>query len=143
MSAPLLINYHALRFIFSDMQFPAAVWTSYSDSRFLQHEKKMMNKYGDAARQSQETYVPLGLQLLREENYPGAITVLKRNAEAYAGNQYPPNYAWLADAYEKNKNYSKALEIYEKAYEISLETGYGEKESYLSKIRELKIILEE
>ncbi len=59
MSAPLLINYYALKFIFAEMQLPEEVWTSYNDSTFLGYENAMIKKYGKAARQSQTVYVPL------------------------------------------------------------------------------------
>jgi len=77
---------------------------------------------------------------MKEKNYDGAITVLKRNVEAYP--VYPPNYAWLADAYEQNKDYAKALQTYQQALERSVNINYGQEENYTSHIDRLKRLLE-
>lgn len=108
MSAPLLTNYFGLKFVFADMQLPEQLWSAYDNAAFLAHETKIMDKYGKAAKQSGENYVTLALGLMKEKNYDEAITVFKRNVEAYP--LYPPNHAWLADAYEQNQDYAKALE---------------------------------
>ena len=65
----------------------------------------------------------MGLKLVEQGNYEGAITVLKRNAEAYP--VYPANFAWLADAYEKNAEYDKAIEAYSLALEKSKAINFG------------------
>ncbi len=85
----------------------------------------------------------LAMKLMKEKNYKGAITVFKRNAQAYDTNNFPPNYAWLAEAYEKNGNPEKALEAYQKAYDLSVQTGYGEKQKYHSRIEQLKQSLDQ
>lgn len=118
------------------MQFPEKLWESYDESDFLTHEKKMMNKYGKEAKQSGESYVKLAMQLTKEKNYTGAVTVFKRNVKAFSG--YPKSYEWLGDAYEKNQNYAQAIESYQKAHDISLEINFGQEKEYKSKIKKLK-----
>ena len=39
MSAPLLINYYALKFIFSDMKLPKSIWDNFSNSKFINYER--------------------------------------------------------------------------------------------------------
>ena len=140
MSAPLLTNYYALKFIFSDMQLPKDIRHNYSDSGFLAHEAGITKKYGESARQTQEVYVRLAMRLIKQKNYNGAITVLQRNAQAYEANKYPQNYVWLAEAFEKNEDLEGAIRNYKKAYKLSLNTGYGEMEKYRLKIEELKTV---
>ncbi|MDK1286807.1 alpha/beta hydrolase-fold protein [Pseudoalteromonas umbrosa] len=138
MSAPLLNNYFALKFIFSDMRLPQAIMDDFSSEKFLAHEADIMKKYGQAAKQPQEIYVPLALELMKQENYAGAVTVFRRNAEAYIMNKYPQNYVWLAEALEKNKQVKEAIKVYEQAYTLSKETGYGEADKFAEKVKELK-----
>lgn len=141
MSAPLLINYYALKFIFNDIQLPKDILEKFNDSNFISHETGIVEKYGESARQTQEVYVKLGMNLMKQKNYKGAITVFQRNAQAYGANNYPQNYAWLAEAYEKNNDENNALRNYIKAYELSRNSGYGEGEKYRSKVEELKAYL--
>lgn len=137
MSAPLLTLYHGIKFIYQDLQLPQAILENYSDEAFLAHEASAARKYGAAARQSQETYVPLGLKLIAAKNYQGAVTVFERNAEAYADSNYARNYAWLADAYEKNGQIAQALAAFKTAYDLANAIGDSEKTIYETKIKEL------
>ncbi|KZN66477.1 hypothetical protein N473_08790 [Pseudoalteromonas luteoviolacea CPMOR-1] len=138
MSAPLLNNYFALKFIFSDMKLPQEIKDNFTSKKFLEHEAGIMKKYGSAARQPQEIYVPLAMELIKHKDYAGAVNVFRRNAEAYKMNKYPQNYVWLAEALEKNKEPAEALKVYKQAYELSKETGYGELEKLAKKIAGLK-----
>ncbi|WP_167354841.1 alpha/beta hydrolase-fold protein [Pseudoalteromonas luteoviolacea] len=138
MSAPLLNNYFALKFIFSDMELPQEVRDNFTSKKFLEHEFGIMKKYGSAARQPQEIYVPLAMELMKRKDYAGAVTVFRRNADAYEMNKYPQNYVWLAEALEKNKEPEEALKVYKQAYKLSKETGYGELERLTKKVAELK-----
>lgn len=136
MSAPLRINYYGLKFVFADMQLPKQLWETYDDAEFIAHEQTMMKKYGAATKQSGENYIKLGLQLMQEKKFAEAITVFQRNVEAYP--IFPPNYAWLADAYEKNNNLAKALDTYQQALEASQKIDYGQEENYTAHIERLK-----
>jgi hypothetical protein len=49
----------------------------------------------------------------------------------------------LADAYEKNQDYSSALATYKKAYDLSVETGSGDKNAYQSKMEDLALLLKQ
>ena len=138
MSAPLLVTYYGFKFLFADIQLPREQIDNFDSTAFLQHESSMLKKYGNAARQSQDVYVPLGLRLIQEGNFSGAIVVFKRNLEAYASNPFPPNYAWLADAHQHNKNYKEALHFFQKAYDLADKTGYGEKLRYAENIAKLE-----
>lgn len=139
MSAPLLINYYGLKFVFADMQLPEQLLQHFDEQEFAAHERVMMETYGEAAKQSEENYVNLGLKLMREENYEGAIAVFKRNSEAYP--IYPPNFAWLADAYEKKADFSLALETYSLALEKSKAISFGQEQSYIENIDRLSKVV--
>ncbi|HUU35049.1 MAG TPA: alpha/beta hydrolase-fold protein [Vicinamibacterales bacterium] len=139
MSAPLLTTYHGLKFVFADMRLPKQLWSAYDDSQFRAHEARIVEKYGRAARQSGETYVTLGLKLMKDKDHQGAITVLERNADAYPA--YPPNYAWLAEAYEANGQRAKALQSYRDALGRSHAMHYGQEEEYTAQIARLEGLL--
>lgn len=136
MSAPLLTNYYGMKFVFSDMGLPESFATHYDDATFRAHEAQIVKKYGKAARESEQTYVTLGLELMKEKNYEGAVTVLERNVEAYP--VYPPNYAWLAQAYEGDGQLEKALATYREALKRSRAIHYGQEEEYESQIERLE-----
>lgn len=137
MSATLRIFYHGVKFIFSDLRLPQHIRDDFNVDAFLAHETAIKNKYGSAARQSQEIYVTTGFALLEKSDFDGAVAVFKRNEEAYAAHRYPRNNAWLANAYEKAGANGKALAEYQKAYDLAVETGYGDKDMYQQKISEL------
>ena len=140
MSATLLINYYGLIFSFYTMQLPEQLWNNFDRESFIEHERMVMETYGEAAKQSEENYVTLGLKLVEEGNHEGAITVFKRNTEAYP--IYPPNFAWLADAYENNSDYSMALETYSLALDKSKAINYGQEQNYIENIERLSKIVE-
>lgn len=79
-----------------------------------------------------------GLKFVEKGNYEGAITVLKRNTEAYP--IYPANSAWLADAYEKNADYDRAIEAYSLALEKSKAINFGQEHNYIRNIERLSKI---
>jgi len=141
MSAPLLTSYYAFKHIFDDLKLPQAIISNYDDAKFLAHEAKIIKKYGAKARQSQEIYVPLAMGLMSQKKYQQAISVFQRNADAYQNNNFAPNYAWLADAYEKNNQLQKAHFYDKKAYNSSKKTGYGQEENYRIKIKEISTSL--
>lgn len=138
MSAPLLTNYFGLKMIFSDLQLPGDVRTSFTGQAFLAHESAIMEKYGTAAAQSGESYVTLGLQLMEQKRYRDAVTVLQRDAEVY--DHYPPSFRWLAEAQEKSGDLEAALESYERALALSERIGQGESDR--ANITRLKALLE-
>lgn len=137
MSAPLRTFYRGVKFIFADLRLPDAIIHHFTTRAFLAHERMIRAKYGASARQTQDLYVPLGLHLMKIGDDDGAIAVLRRNAQAYAGNRYPQNNAWLASAYEKAGRTSEALAEYRRAYRLAVATGYGEADRYRRKIRQL------
>ena len=138
MSAPLLTNYYGLKFVFSKLQLPEELWEKFDREKFLAHEKMIMATYGEDAKQSEGNYVTLGLELIEEGNYEGAITVLKRNTQAYP--IYPANFAWLADAYEKNEEYTMAIETYSSALTKSKAINFGQEQNYIENIERLSKI---
>ncbi|HDZ08956.1 alpha/beta hydrolase-fold protein [Pseudohongiella sp.] len=135
MSAPLLANYYGLKFVFSTLKLPDALWQEFDSEKFLAHERMIMETYGEFAKQSEGDYVTLGLKLVEEGNYEGAITVFKRNTEAYP--IYPANFAWLADAYEKHADYDKAIEAYSLALTKSKAINFGQEKNYMHNIERL------
>ncbi len=134
MSAPLRTFYRGVKFVFADLRLPDPVIHHFTTRAFLAHERMIRDKYGASARQTQDLYVPLGLHLLKIGNVDGAIAVLRRNAQAYAGNRYPQNHAWLASAYEAAGRKADALAEYRRAYRLALGTGYGTADAYRRKI---------
>jgi predicted alpha/beta superfamily hydrolase len=124
MSAPLLTNYFGLKMVFSDLQLPDSIRMSFTQKAFLAHESAMADKYGTAAAQTGESYVTLGLQLMKDQRYRDAVTVLQRDAEVY--DSYPPSFRWLAEAQEKSGDLEAALKSYERALALSDENGQGD-----------------
>lgn len=117
MSSPLLSNYYGLKSIFSDMALPDDILENFNSKIFLEHENKIMQKYGDEAKQSAEDYVNLAFYLINKEEFSDAIVVLNRSIEAYSYDVWLRNL--LANTYEKNKQNKKAIEAYKEAIEVS------------------------
>jgi len=123
MSSPLLGTYFGLRWIFSDMLFTDEQAENYTDRLFINHENKIMKKYGSQAKQSAESYVMISNYLSSKKMFKGAIVVLKRSAEAY---DYDISLKFnLARAYEKDKNVPKAIATYKAAIETSKKHKFG------------------
>ena len=135
MSSPLLTNYYGLKFIFSDLKYSDAFKSNYSDVEFLKKEKDIINKYGESAKRTGESYYELGAAIY-QENLPGAITVFKRSVEVYP---YDINLiTTLARLYEKNNDIPNAISTYEYAIQVSKENNYGGEENYEKEIDRLK-----
>ena len=135
MSSVLLSTYHGLKFIFSDMLFPKSLYENYSDKVFLDHEQFIMNKYGQSAKQSAESYLNLAFALNDQERYSETITVLKRSVEAYSFDVGLMNF--LAQTYEKNKDVDSAIATYKKAIETSKKYNYNREEEFENQIKRL------
>jgi predicted alpha/beta superfamily hydrolase len=136
MSAPLLVNYHGLKFIFAEMLLPDKLRTEFDLAAFKSHEAMIRKKYGSATKQSGEIYVPLGFELVEKGKFKEAVAVFERNAEAYS--EYPPSFAWLADAQLKTGDNAGALVNYKKALEVSSRISFGQEDAYRAKIEALK-----
>lgn len=136
MSAPLLTNYFGLKMVFADLQLPETIRQSFSRKAFLAHEAAITAKYGTAAAQSSESYVNLGLALMREERFADAVTVFERNADVY--DAFPPSFRWLAEAQEKNGDLRAALDSYEAALARAVTVKVGEDDTYRANIERLK-----
>ena len=136
MSAPLLINYHGLKFIFSDMKFPEELMNTYSDEAFLKHEEKVIDKYGRQAKQSAEAYVMLAFKLMEVNNFSGAIIVIKRSVEAYSFDVNLLNL--LANTYEKNNDIENAIKSYKEAIEISKKYKFAREDEFQAHIKRLE-----
>ena len=117
MSSPLLSNYYGLKSIFSDLALPDNIVENFNSYIFLEHENKIMLKYGTEAKQSAEDYVNLAFHLINKEEFSDAITVLKRSIEAYDYDIWLRSL--LANTYEKNEQINKAIEPYKEAIEVS------------------------
>lgn len=135
MSSPLLSNYNGLKFIFSDIVYPDSSIVAYNDEKFLQHESKIMSKYGVEAKQSAEAYVRIASYLMEKENISGAITVMNRCSNAYPFDVGLMNF--LASLYEKNEEIDKAIEMYNKAIEVSEKYNYNREDEFIAKIEKL------
>ena len=136
MSSPLLGTYYGLKWIFSDLIFTDEQAKNYTDALFLDHEEKMMAKYGSAAKQSAENYVQLSSYLSRQKNYKSAITVLKRSIEAYDFDIFLKYN--LAKAYENDNNILKAIETYKAAIATSIKHNFAYEERLQKEIDRLE-----
>ncbi len=123
MSSPLLGTYFGLKWIFSDMLYTDKQIENYTDSAFLAHAQKMMDKYGSAAKQSAESYVMLSNYVSSKKKYKSAIIILKRGVEAYDYDVFLKYN--LAKSYEKDKNIPQAIAIYKSAIETSKKHNFA------------------
>lgn len=133
--ARLLLNYHGLRFIFSDLKNTTFTVENFDKSNFLKEEQNLMARYGDMTRRPAMDYVKLYAGLEEKENTADAIVVLKRATEAY------PNYVGLinnlAKLYEKTNQIEKAINTYKMAIEVSKKYKLGYEEGYKKEINRL------
>lgn len=136
MSSPLLSNYYGLKSIFSDMALPDEIVENFNSKIFLEHENKIMQKYGAEAKQSAENYVSLAFHLINEKEFTDAITVLKRSIEAYSYDVWLRSL--LANTYEKNKQIEKAIETYKEAVEVSKKYKFGREVEFQEHIDRLE-----
>ncbi|NRA59463.1 MAG: hypothetical protein HRU25_00840 [Psychrobium sp.] len=138
MSVPFLANYHALKFIFSDLKLPKDIIENYSDEKFFSHETRMSKKYGELARQELKVYIPLALGLMKQHKYQSAVNVFERLVQTYkVDNDHPQNYAWLASAFDKNGNKQAALKNYKIALKKSVDIGFMREALFRTKVTEL------
>ncbi len=135
MSSPLLSNYYGLKFIFKDLKYSDSFKTNYSDEEFLKKEEEIIDKYGESAKRTGESYYELGAAIYKE-NLLGAITVFKRSVEVYP---YDINLiTTLAKLYEKNKDFSKSIDTYKYAIEVSKKYNFGKEKEFQREIDKLK-----
>lgn len=136
MSSRLLLNYHGLKYIFSDLRIEEELNKEYSDQAFLKEEESLMEKYGTKARRPAGDYVNLVVKLEGEENLEGAITILKRATKAY------PNYigllTYLAKLYEQTGQIDSAIATYVYGIEVSKKYKLGHEEDFTLEISRLK-----
>jgi len=132
----LLLNYHGLKYIFSDLIATEELLNDYSDVAFLKGERELMNKYGQHARRPVSNYVDIALKLLKEENNLGAIVVFKRAVEAYP--KYIGLMTNLAKLYEKTKQENKAIDTYKLAIQLSKKLKLGQEDDLKNEINKLK-----
>jgi predicted alpha/beta superfamily hydrolase len=136
--ARLLLNYHGLRFIFSDLKNTTVTVENFDKSNFLKEEQNLMARYGDMARRPAMDYVKLYAGLEEKEKTKDAIVVLKRATETY------PNYVGLlnnlAKLYEKANQMEQAIKTYKTAVEVSKKYKLGYEDGYLKEIKRLEKI---
>jgi predicted alpha/beta superfamily hydrolase len=135
MSSTLLSNYYGLKFVFADMLPPASLYEKYSDQAFLDHEDMIMTKYGDAARQSAESYINLALHLRGKERFMEAATVLNRSVKAYPFDVGIMSF--LGNIYEQAEQTEAAISIYLQAIEASLKYNQKREVEFESHIKRL------
>lgn len=134
--ARLLLNYHGLRFIFSNLKNTTLTVDTFDKSNFLKEEQNLILKYGDMTRRPAMDYVKLYSSLLEQERILEAIVVLKRAIEAY------PKYIGLinnlAKLYEKANQIEQAISTYKTAIKISKKYKLGYEEGYIKEIKRLE-----
>jgi predicted alpha/beta superfamily hydrolase len=135
MSSTLLSNYYGLKYIFSDMLFPQNLFEEYNDTAFLEHENKIMARYGSAAKQSAESYVDLAFHLKKQGRFMEAVTVIKRSVEAYPFDV--GLMILLGSTYEQASKIEEAVAIYQRALETSSKYNYGREEEFEYHIKRL------
>jgi hypothetical protein len=133
--ARLLLNYHGLRFIFSDLKNTTVTVENFDKSNFLKEEQNLTARYGDMTRRPAMDYVKLYAGLEEKEKTTDAIIVLKRATETY------PNYVGLlnnlAKLYERANQIEQAISTYKTAIEISKKFKLGYEEGYIKEIKRL------
>lgn len=135
MSSSLLSNYYGLKTIFADLKYTDEFKANYSDAEFLKKEKEIINKYGESAKRTGESYYQLGAAIYKK-NLSGAITVFKRSVEVYP---HDINLiTTLAELYEKNKDISSAIDTYNYAIKVSKKYNFGGEKKYQKEIDRLK-----
>lgn len=136
--ARLLLNYHGLRFIFSDLKNTTFTVENFDKNSFLKEEQNLISKYGDQTRRPAMDYVKLYAGLEEKGNTMDAIVVLKRATETY------PNYVGLlnnlAKLYEKSNQIKQAINTYKTAIEVSEKYKLGYEDGYLKEIKTLEEI---
>lgn len=136
--ARLLLNYHGLRFIFSDLKNTTFTVENFDKNNFLEEEQNLMSRYGDMTRRPAMGYVKLYAGLEEKERTTDAIVVLKRATETY------PNYVGLlnnlAKLYEKTNQIEQAINTYKTAIEVSKKYKLGYEDGYLKEIKRLEKI---
>jgi tetratricopeptide (TPR) repeat protein len=139
--ARLLLNYHGLRFIFSDLKNTTFTVENFDKSNFLIEEQNLISKYGDMIRRPAMEYVKLYAGLEEKEEITDAIVVLKKATETY------PNYVGLlnnlAKLYEKAMQIEQAINTYKTAIEVSKQYKLGFEEGYMKEIIRLEKIKKE
>ncbi|WP_306051157.1 tetratricopeptide repeat protein, partial [Allomuricauda sp. MMSF_3340] len=114
---------------------PKDLYENYTDEKFLEHENHIMNKYGNSAKQSAESYVNLASILLGQERYSEAVTIIKRSVSAYPYDVGLMNF--LANTYEKNDDVDSAIATYKKAVLTSKKNNYNREEEFENQIKRL------
>lgn len=136
--ARLLLNYHGLRFIFSDLKNTTFTVENFDETYFLKEEQNLMARYGNMTRRPAMDYVKLYSSLLEQDRTLDAISVLKRATEAY------PKYVGLlnnlAKLYEKARQIEQAISTYKTAVEVSKKHKLGYEEGYKKEIKRLEKI---
>lgn len=136
MASRLLLNYHGLKFLFSDLRISGSIKSHFTDNLFLKGEEQLKLKYGSKARRPANEYLNLALEEIEKKNEKGAITILKRATQAY------PNYlgllTFLARIYEKLGQIELAIDTYRKGIVISKHYKLGQEDDFTEQIERLK-----
>ncbi|NVJ85778.1 MAG: tetratricopeptide repeat protein [Algoriphagus sp.] len=137
----LLLHYHGLRFLFSDLALSNDLKTNYSDEAFLWGEEALMAKYGENTKRPAGDYIKLVMEMEKMNKLESAITILQRATEAY------PNYigilSYLAQLYEKSGQIEESINTYNSAIKVSYQYKLGQEADFQMEIdRLIKIISE-
>ncbi|MDF2157116.1 alpha/beta hydrolase-fold protein [Algoriphagus sp. CAU 1675] len=136
MASRLLLNYHGLKFLFSDIKLSDSLKSNFSEEEFLQGEEQLMLKYGGNVRRGANEYVNLAFEEIDKKNEKGAITILKRATQAYP--KYIGMLTLLAQTYEKTGQIELAIDTYRKGIEVSKRYKLGMEDDFVQKIEQLK-----
>lgn len=135
MASRLLLNYHGLKFLFSDLKISDNLKSNFTVELFLQSEEELRLKYGANAKRPSGEYMNLVFEEIERKNENGAIAILKRATEAY------PNYlglwTFLAQRYEKLGQIELAIDTYKQGIEISRKYKLGQEEDFAEQIERL------
>lgn len=128
MSAPMSVTYDGLLHVFADLPYDRSRWDRLTEASFRAHEQRMLDKYGQTATQTAETYVALANFLLEQRDFEGAATVFAANARVYA--DFAPSHEWLANAYVLAGDPVNARESYQTAYDLTVNSVTGQGNAY-------------
>ncbi|MTI39705.1 alpha/beta hydrolase-fold protein [Fulvivirga lutimaris] len=136
MASRLLLNYHGLKFLFSDLKMTEDTAANFDGESFLNAEKQLMSKYGTNTRRPAGDYVNMVMEQVNKDNLAGAITILKRATEAYP--TYIGLLTYLAKLYEQSNQTEEAVAAYMTGVEVSKKYKLGQEDDLMIEIDRLR-----
>lgn len=141
MTTPYLTLYQGLTFVFEDYRMPTFAGFDDYDKRggmqgLQQYYIQRASKYQTSTDVPERTIRRLGYAILDDNHHQEAIQIFETNSNKNPQSAGALNA--LAQAYEETKDIEKALEIYKKALELSVEKSLGSVDFFERQIKRLE-----